>query len=216
MRYAALLMLFCSQCFAGEIMLDLGATHFSQAGNGIWYQEGFPYDLHMTSPSVALKYYTDKSEDGWQFGAGYDYIGKATSSALAVGEDWNYNANSPTHCNGACLPLSHWYGSGEVDGVFIAARKNIDSWIIEGGVMATRPTWHEVVPDFVGCYGCAPQFGQETHDNKIMYDPFLSVGYRITGNVAFLLSAIPTHAKGDAVPGIYKGYSPTAALEFSF
>lgn len=203
------------QAHAAEIDINLGATHFSHQSNGFWYQEGFPYDLRLNSPSVSLKLFTEKSESGWQFGGGYDYIGRATSDSYDVGGlDSNYSETSPTHCNGPCLPLAHWKGAGEVDGLFLGARKSSGNWIFEGGLMATRPTWHATYTNLYYCATCAPQAGEFVHHNKIMYDPYADIGYRIDDRFSLHLSVVPTHAKGDQFPAIYKAYSPTLSIEY--
>lgn len=211
-------LLLAGYAMADEAAIDVGVTRFSQAGNGTWYQNGFTHDLSLVSPSVSLKYYTAKSASGWQIGGGYDYIGKAGSSALAVPVDSNYSEHSANHCNGACLPLSHWYGEGEVDSLFVAVRKNFGHWFIEPELYASRPTWTENIPDWRNCtitpYG-SPINVTVTHAHKIMYDPALAAGYRWS-EWSLILKVVPTHANGDGVPAIYKGYSPTLAVEYFF
>jgi hypothetical protein len=224
---SALLSLFCFSALAVEVKADLGVTQFTQIANGTWYQTGFPYHLDLTSPSVSLGLYTDKTKsnnewlNGWQLGLGYDYIGHASSSALAVASDANYNENSPTHCNGPCWPLSHWYGNGKVDGTFLAVRKTYNNWFIETELYATRPTWTENVPDWIACAACTPHSAQVSHQVETLYNMSLAVGYNINNQWGIILKAVPTHASnlnpdGEYFPGIYKAYSPTIALEYTF
>ncbi len=207
-------------CFAGDLKLKLkmdlelsvGVTAFRQQDNGIWYQEGFDHSLKLKSAAYSAKLFTKKSEDGWQVGVGYTYIGSASSSAIATASDANYNAE--THgCNGPCWPMSHWYGKGKVHGVSLLLRKNFDSGLyLEGGVMASRATYAVNVPDWIGCAECVPANITAVQPTKVMFDPTVGVGYR-KGNWAASLSLVPTHM----IPGsyaIYKGASPVFMITY--
>lgn len=206
-------LLLCSaaSCDAAELELSLGVTHFTPQSNGIWYQEGFNYKLGLTSPAVGVKLLTDAIQTGWQFGLGYLYAGRATSTAIAVASDTNYN--DVTHgCNGKCWPMSHWYGSGRAQGISLTARKNLGSWYVEGGVMASRNTYAVHIPDWIACATCSPQNVTSIQPTSVKLSPVASVGYR-RGDWSVGITAVPTHMQ-DGSYGIYKGASPSVAVNY--
>jgi hypothetical protein len=222
-QLAVFLCLFSSSAFAQEIKLDLGLTQFTSTANGNWYQKGFAHTLRLTSLSGALKLYTEKY-DGWQFGIGADYIGRATSDAMVLDDDANYNENSPTHCNGSCGPLSHMQGQGTIPAALIAVRKTWDKWFVDTALYATRPHWETINYDWYGGpnNSVGPLVSKMNHAPETVYGIGLSVGYVVDSNLAVVFSVKPTHTSGlvqnsaTQFPGIYKAYSPGIALEYTF
>jgi len=216
-------LLFCFHVSAQEIKLDLGLTQFTSTANGNWYQKGFPHTLRLTSLSGSIKLYTDKY-DGWQVGIGADYIGRATSDAMVLDDDANYNENSATHCNGPCGPLSHMQGQGTIPAGLIAVRKSWDKWFVDAALYATRPHWETINYDWYGGpnNSVGPLVSKMNHAPETVYGIGLSVGYVLDNNLAVVLSVKPTHTSGlvqmsdKYFPGIYKAYSPGLALEYTF
>jgi hypothetical protein len=96
------------------IEAELGGAHFSDRGDGFWYQEGFPHILKLQSPAVSVGVTGDVIRQG-QYGlawhANYVYMGKVHTEAIATPDDRNYNLQTKS-CNGECLPMAKWYGSG--------------------------------------------------------------------------------------------------------
>lgn len=233
-RLAALFLCLFISCVAigahgYEVKADLGVTQFTQAANGFWYQDGFPHTLRLTSPSASLKLYSDRSADGWQLGIGIDYIGRATSDAMILDADANYNANTPTHCNGPCGPLSHMQGQGTIPALFSVARKTWTNWFVEGGLYVTRPHWETTNFDWYGGPNNAvgPIYSHLNHEVRNTYDLGAAIGYRFDDTWSAVLKAVPTHATNSQrdptnpsgvsyYPGIYKAYSPTLAVETTF
>ena len=226
LRAVFLCLTLSSVASAQEVKTDIGVTQFTQAENGTWYQDGFAHTLHLTSPSASLKLYTDKF-DGWQVGIGVDYIGRATSDAMVLDADANYSAVNKTHCNGQCGPLSHLTGHGTIPSLFIALRKNYDRWIVELEYYRTRPQWETYNEDWYSWWGSPAIQSRTWHQTKSIYDLSAAIGYRIDDKFNLLLKAVPTHASNSQIdptspsgssyfPGIYKAYSPTLAIEYSF
>ena len=50
--------------------MSLGVTKFSRQSDGIWYQEGFPHELKVTSLSGGIRLMSEKSLGGCA-GAGW-------------------------------------------------------------------------------------------------------------------------------------------------
>jgi len=186
-----------SNAFAQEVKVDFGVTKFTQVSNGNWYQEGFPYTLRLTSPTASIKIFTDKGESGWQYGLGFDYMGRVTSDAMVLDSDANYNANSPTHCNGPCGPLSHMQGQGTIPSAFLAARKNYSTWFYEVEGYATRPNYENTNYDWYGGpnNSVGPLVSHIDHQVKTTYGLGLALGYRLTGADSVMFKLIPTEAK---------------------
>lgn len=46
----------------------LGDSHFTPQSDGTWWQQPFPHDLKMNSPSLGLRYDTVQNDEGWSFG----------------------------------------------------------------------------------------------------------------------------------------------------
>ena len=185
---------------AQEVEIAGGITQFGKTDNGTWYQEGFDHTIKVTSPSLSIGVKTDYLR------AGYTYLGHASSSALAVSVDSNYNEHTANHCNGECLPLAHWNGHGDVSGLYVSAYYKY----LELGVFAYRPTWHMDVPDIVWCQGCQPKSVTVIHEAKIQTSPYVSFGYEHIWASMY----IHINANGDLYPAIYKG--KTFKLEYRY
>ncbi|HXA48064.1 MAG TPA: hypothetical protein VNW52_10580 [Burkholderiaceae bacterium] len=217
-----------NQACAAEFKVDLGVTQFTRESCGFWYQCDTPHTLRLTSPSVSLKVYTDKTADGWQIGGGFDEIGGATSDAMIYDCD-DYGSSAHPICNGSKAPLSHMQGQGSIPALFLVARKSYGNWFIEGGVYLTRPRWETTNFDWYGGPNntVGPIVSHLNHEIKNTYDLGGAVGYQINEHWGAILKAVPTHAINTQLdstnptgvsyfPGIYKAYSPTLAVEYTF
>ena len=168
--------------YAEGFTLQAGTTRFTPHGDGVWYQEAFPYSLDMTSGAWGVRYDTPKTESGWSFGGGFQRLGTVSSSALAVAldgrvpDDGGYNSQTKT-CNGRCWPLSRWYGHGSVKGVFAAATKHYGPWQIEGGVYLYQPRWEVYVPDWIPTRDAEPREIIVRHHARWQFGPMFGVRY---------------------------------------
>lgn len=194
MRYILVFLIFISSFAYSSIELSLGATKFGQVPDGIWYQEKFEHHLDLTSLSRSIGI----SGDSWR--TGYLWLGKSSSNSLAVAADNNYNSkNPPTYCNGKCWPLSHWYGSGDVDGFYLGKAYALSEYKYEIGAYAYRPRWKTNIPDWVSCETCKPQPILVSHDSKVQFTPYVGLGY----NKFWLTIFTDISARGDKTPAIY-------------
>jgi hypothetical protein len=218
----------CKDSCAYEVKADAGWTQFTKQSCGFWYQCDAPYTLRLTSLSASLKVYTDKTADGWQLGAGYDYIGRATSDAMIYDCD-NYGSSANPLCNGSKAPLSHMEGQGTIPAIFAMVRKSYGDWFVEGGLYVSRPRWETTNFDWYGGpnNSVGPIYSHLNHEVKNTYDLGGAIGYCMALNWCTILKAVPTHATNSQVdpsnptgtsyfPGIYKAYSPTLAIEYTF
>jgi hypothetical protein len=149
------------------IEAELGVAYFADRGDGFWYQEGFPHILKLQSPAVSVGITGDAIRQG-QYGlawhASYVYMGKVLSEALATPLDQNYNLKTKS-CNGECLPLAKWHGSGFSHGLRLTLEPYIHvyGWRVglEAGYYISKNFWrmeitgvqtHPTVPprDFLG------------------------------------------------------------------
>lgn len=182
--------------YAGGVTVQAGTTRFTHHGDGVWYQEAFPYSLDMTSGAWGIRYDTAKTESGWSFGGGFQRLGTVSSSALAVAldgrtpDDGGYNSVTKT-CNGKCWPLSRWYGHGSVKGVFVAATKHYGPWQVEGGVYLYQPRWEVYVPDWIPTRDAEPREIIVRHHARWQFGPMFGVRYK---------------------PSFWKGFSLTYSL----
>lgn len=199
---------------AGEVVVAGGVTFHNSQPDGTWYQGAFDHTLKTDVPAVSVKWFTD-SRDGWQYGVGYTFLGKVTSTAIATASDANYNTTTNS-CNGACWPLSHWYGTGYVHGLTLTAKKTFSNHLfLEGGLFVNQPKWSVHIPDWIACETCVPQDVTATHNAKVQYTPTVSAGYDF-GKWFMQVSIHQTAALGDEFPAIYKGYSGSAFVGFKF
>ena len=190
-----------------DTLLYVGVTNFYTAPNGIWYQEAFPHKIKSVSPSLFVEIVKDKGD--LTYGFNYMYVGTATSRALAVGKDSNYNL-ATNQCNGKCLPLVQFNGVGSVNSIGVFVRRNFQPYYIDFGINLMRPTWKMDMPDWTD--GDQERYHLHVeHNPKLQVMPSLSFGYR---NIK--LSFIPTVAHGDEWPAIYRGVSTNISVGYKF
>lgn len=167
------------------LAISLGLSHFSLAPNGTWYQEGFPYEVTQTVPSISV------GIDTKYFELGYTYLGKVKSSAEATASDADYNDGPPY------WPLSHWNGSGDVSGLYAGGHVGP----ITVGAYVYKPTWKMDIPDWRHCAECQPQHLTVWHDPKWEVTPYVKVQYK-----GLSLTYYHHIAAGqDEWPAIYEG-----------
>lgn len=216
MRILSLLwfLLSVTNACAHEITISGGITQYTKSGDGFWYQEAFPYEIRNTTISYGIKYLTSDNTSKFQFGVEYKFLGRITSSSLAVASDANYNSET-LGCNGKCWPLSHWYGSGSVQSVSALVHYNFSSGMyVEGGISVTRAKWDVYIPDWLECADCKSKAVSVTEPKVYSYDPVIAVGYR-SGPWNMQISAHATHDKGEQYQMIYKAYSTNVSIGYT-
>jgi len=194
------------------ITIYAGVTDFNITPNGIWYQEAFQHKISRRSPSIGFDYILGNG-DKWQFGVGYLYVGKVSSYAEAVADDANYDLKTNT-CVGKCLPLSHWYGQGNVQQISFFTRSNYGYWFADIGVSVYRPSWSVDIPDYRPYNEIPEVYKRVDHIPRIEALPTFAIGYR-QDKIIVKLSIVPTVAHGDW-PAIYRGVSPNLSVGYSF
>jgi hypothetical protein len=213
------LVLLCFQASAGEWTSLTGISKFTPHGDGVWYQKAFPYELRMSSPSMGLRYDTT-GPLGLKYGAGFMRLGSVKTSAEAVAldgvapDDGGYNPATKA-CNGTCWPTSHWYGSGQVQGVFGAVGKSFGPWTIETGLYLYRPTWTMDIPDMVWCRQCERVALRVGDAGKWNIGPMVGLRYRID-KWSLNLSAWHTTTRGTDYPSIYHNMTTNLSVGYSF
>ncbi|MDE2427030.1 MAG: hypothetical protein KGO96_14115 [Elusimicrobia bacterium] len=152
MRAALLcLLLALSWPASAQISPEFGisVSHATARHNGTWWQQGFPFALKLNRPAVmaGIRYEATPHVD---LHADAVWLGRDSSSALATSDE-NYSATNPTHCNGPCLPLSHFYGRGWAAGLRLVAGWHSTGrwqWGLHGGPIEYREAWRMDVPDW--------------------------------------------------------------------
>lgn len=197
-RSLALSWLLVPPAHALEAELGLGISRFTLAANGTWYQDGNAYDVNLNSPAFAVGLRSDR-DLGWGWRAGYEYLGRVTSKALASASDDDYFSGRNA------WPLSHWNGSGTVQGVYGGVLYRLQRWGIaiepEAGMYLYRPTWEMHIPDWRACQTCTPQPVHVRHDAGVQGTWYAGVAL---GPFSVRYYGL-VDANGDQWPAIYDG-----------
>ena len=135
---------------AAQLELGVGIAHSRDHGDGTWYQSAFPHTLTLTSPLLQIGVVGDAAPWlRWHVDA--VYLGRYAVDSLDTPNDANYNPHSPTGCNGKCLPLTRYIGSGSVWGIAATLEAHTQGawqWGIEAGPLLYHRTWSLSVPDW--------------------------------------------------------------------
>ncbi len=121
-----------------------GVGQYQPAPNGIWYQKGFGYDLHLTGPVVSFGV-VGQLRPWLRYGIRYLDLGSMSSNSTDTPSDANYNGVRQA-CNGKCWPMANYVGHGSVQGIAITLQPqyrlapHLYSFL-EGGLWIYRPTW---------------------------------------------------------------------------
>lgn len=133
--------------------IGVGGSAYKKGGDSLWYQEPFPHDLKLTAKAftVGLTGPIYQSEHwGVDWHLDWAWLGTIHTDAMATPDDANYSVKTKS-CNGPCLPLARFKGSGHDQGFFFAIEPHYDvgSWRfgIEGGPYLHHVTWTEDVTD---------------------------------------------------------------------
>ena len=218
----ALFLLVLSLSAQAQLVIEsgVGLTQFGKAIDGRWYQSPFPHTLEMrsVSSSIGIKYRAPTEKfDNLFIRAGYEYQGKASSSAEATASDENY-ANCTTGKE-TCWPMSHWYGTGDVSGVYLTLvperMVNGTGFFAEAGVYLYRPKWEVNIPDWIGSREDEPHLVHVAHNPKWQVAPMLGFGVR-RGAWAIAYTIKRISADGDDYPAIYDKATHNLSIRFTF
>jgi hypothetical protein len=220
-RVLALLLLLPTLASAG-LELGVGITHATHADNGTWYQEEFGHHLMMNSPSLSIGWKSIAKENILGFErvyvrGGYEYLGRFRSDALATASDQNYGACRYTITN--CWPLSHWHGSGVVQGMYATVQPEIDmsgySIFFEGGASLYRASWKVDIPDWRPAEAGPVQSLTALHATRWQSTYVVGLGVR-KGPVGLSYTLRKAEATGDLFPAIYCHTASNLSLRYSF
>lgn len=147
---AFLLALLAPSAHSVEWELGLGQSYATAQRDGEWYQKAFPHSLKLKSTAVKIGL-TDAVTKNLRWHLDAVHLGRYDSDSLATPHDGNYDAGSPSGCNGACLPLVRYTGSGTVGGIAATLEAHTRGpWKlgVEGGPFLYRASWHMRVPQW--------------------------------------------------------------------
>lgn len=198
------------------IEIEVGQTSFMPQQDGVWYQNQFPHDLDLSSPSFSIGF-TDKFNPWLRWHTGYSYLGKVTTYALAVPSDdlyFQHGANADEY-----IPVAHWYGEGYVQQLYftLAPEAKISNFILafEGGFTLYRPSWEIYIPDLRYCNECPYETWHQKHDPQLQLGRTfgVSIKYKKT-SLVFRLTSVA--AEGDQWPAIYDGNAKNISIRYEF
>ena len=213
MKYLILFLLLISSAHAIEFEASIGQSFYGHQPSGTWWVADQPPEFHLQGDAFTLGI-TGKL-DRYRLRAGYIDMGTASSAAVAMSYDGPANpAITPT-----TWPVSHWYGSGWVQGIYLTVAPEFDyvgfTFAPEIGLMAFQPHFQMTIPDWRPCGTCPAQFLQVTHDARPQRGGMVgfSVGY---GRTSLLISRWTAEASGDQWPAIYHGGATNVLLRHRF
>ncbi|MDR3480644.1 MAG: hypothetical protein P4L91_08000 [Burkholderiaceae bacterium] len=202
-----------TESYAVEIKVDLGITQFTPAPCGNWRQcnADTPYTMQLTSPSGAIGVFTDKSLDGWQFGAGIGYGGEVKVKATIHDVD---------NCTVGCGPLSQTTGQGADWFGYVEARKNFGKAFVGVDADFSRESWTYCNANWYGGanYSVGPIAFCVKHQVKTIPGLGLVAGYDF-GPIAVAVKLIPTAATNSQYDPVAKQmtwYRPLDSSQFGY
>ncbi len=220
------ILLFLALCMppiahAMQFEAEIGGASFADRGDGFWYQEGFPHRLDLQTPAVSAGFTGDVMRYGryglaWH--ADYVYIGKVHTAALAVADDANYNLTTKG-CNGECLPLGRWYGTGFSHGLRLTLEPYVmyRGWRfgVEAGYYISKNYWKMNVQDWQPTFDAIPRELTVYDDgNWRAYPTFgLSIGRE---NFDVLLRHYRNQSRTDPTTGSPAIWSYTTSLTIRY
>lgn len=133
----------------------LGATHYTDRGDGTWYQKGAPqWSESLNAPAYTVGFagpIVSRGKWGIDWHADYIYMSNASADCWCTPVDANYDLVNKRIVK-YDPPLAHFVGSGHTQGaaLMIEPYYTIDSWRVGvlGGAFINVPTWHETVDNW--------------------------------------------------------------------
>lgn len=203
-------------CFAMDGEISVGETHFAHPPDGLWYQQPFPHDIQLNSPSIALGI-SDYVSDGIRYHAGYRYLGRVTSNAQAVASDAlyaKYGASAGNH-----IAMATWIGQGNVNMLYatLAPEYRVGDWTfaVEGGFTAYRSTWDEQVVN----YQTTSNGPYQT--STLRHRPIIETGRTYGASIKYkqievVYSLFDITTTGDGYPSAYVGMAQNISVRYRF
>lgn len=133
----------------------VGASVYSKGPDGYWYQDAFAHKLRLEAPAFEVGLtgpIWQSSKWGVDWHADWAWLGTVHTDAQAVPLDANYNTRAKT-CNGPCLPLANYHGSGHEAGFILSLEPyyRTGNWRlgIEAGPFIHKTVWTEDVSNII-------------------------------------------------------------------
>ena len=165
------------------IEAGIGGSAYKQAPDGYWYQEAFPHTLNLTAPMIEVGITGNlfqRGRYGLDYHLGWAWLGTVHTDVQAVPDDANYNTTTKS-CNGPCLPLARFKGSGHDQGFYatLEPHVNVGQWRfgVEAGPYLHRVTWTEDVSDVV-------RWGQGPYSIHAAYSSGWNLGYVLGASIS--------------------------------
>jgi len=141
----------CLSAGAVDFEMGVGGSHYDKKADGYWYQEGFQNSLQLEPTALEVGVTGNlwrRPSYGLAYHADWVYLGTVHTQAMAVPDDANYNVVSKG-CNGKCLPLANFVGSGHDQGFLFTLEPYyvVNGWRFgaEFGPYLHKPLFSEVV-----------------------------------------------------------------------
>lgn len=143
MKRFLLLALLPLTAHAVDFEASVGMAQYQVRGNGMWYQEGFPYKLSLTAPAFQVGL-VGAITDNLDWHADYVWLGQVRSDATAT-TDENYGGPQQP-CKGPCQTKTRFVGHGNVQGLKLSLEPYIKSYGwrlgVEVGAFVFKPSWN--------------------------------------------------------------------------
>lgn len=128
----------------------IGASHSTDMGDGIWYQQGMPHKEVLTTPAY-MGGFTGGIGSHASWHADYVYFGQFGAGCVCV-PDNAYNATTHTVLSTAHTGV--FQGFGHTQGLALTLEPHVDThgWRfgVEGGPWLYWATYHETLVDMSG------------------------------------------------------------------
>lgn len=140
----------------------VGASLYSKGPDGLYFQQPFPHEMRLEVPAFEVGFtgpLYQRGDWGVDWHADWAWLGSVKTTAMAVPLDDNYNTAMKA-CNGPCLPLAKYVGSGHAQAFMLALEPhyNYGKWRfgIQFGPTLHKSTWTVDVSDIRYSQAAAP------------------------------------------------------------
>jgi hypothetical protein len=155
-----------------EIEAGIGGTMTERGRDGRWIQDGLPHDSIKAAPAFEIGFTGNLYQAqywGLDWHLDWAWLGAVHTNSLDTPDDRNYNLQTKA-CNGPCLPLANYRGTGHDQGFYLTLEPHADyaGWRvgIELGPYVHRTTWAEDVTGWTSISDPTPRNIHVAHDPK--------------------------------------------------
>lgn len=155
-----------------EVEAGIGGTMTERGPDGRWIQDGLPHDAIKAAPAFEVGFTGNLYQAehwGLDWHADWAWLGSVRTNSLDTPDDRNYNTLTKA-CNGPCMPLANYRGTGHDQGVYLTIEPHVaySGWKLgfEIGPYLHRTTWAEDVTGWVEYPGAAARDVHLVHDPK--------------------------------------------------